>query len=327
VTATTPFLPSPDELHRILAAAGIDEPIVTCTALEGGYSNAVLDLDDRYILRLSNLPGTAQRFARERAALERTAELPGMPRLLGAGRLGAYGTWRYLLLEKLPGQNLFRAWLDATAEERVRYAQALAGWMRGLHGIPMERYSCGYHQTALRKRPAGTSWLAGHDAYVRRLLRLVRADCWDAALAELIDAAEAYYAAHREALGYQVGPRLLHGDLQLYNVIVDRGHLTGIVDWEWAHGGEPDFDLADLARWALYPVDVAEEALEPRVAPDDFATLMPTLLDAYPEIASIPRLCERLTIYQLEYDLHKLAQAPRSPRLPARRLRGWLRDE
>ena len=325
--ATPAILPSPDQLRRILTAAGIDEPVVTCTALEGGYSNAVLDLDDRYILRLSNLPGTARRFARERMALGRARDVPGVPRLLGAGRLGAYGAWWYLLLAKLPGENLFRAWLDATTGERLGYARELAGWMRGLHGIPMERYSCGYHQTALRERPAGTSWLAGHDAYVRRLLRLVRAQRWDADLAELIDAAEAYYAVHREALGYQVGPRLLHGDLQLYNVIVDRGHLTGVVDWEWAHGGEPDFDLADLARWALYPVDVAEEALEPRVAPEDFAALMPDLLDAYPEVAGIPRLCERLTIYQLEYDLHKLAQAPRSPRLPARRLRGWLRGE
>ena len=327
MTATPAFLPSPDQLRGILAAAGIVEPIANCTALVGGYSNAVLDLDDRYILRLSNLPGTAQRFARERAALDLAGQLSGVPRLLGAGRLGSRGAWRYLLLEKLPGENLFRVWLDGTPEERQRYARELAGWLRALHGIPMEQYSCGYHQTALRERLAGTSWLAGHDAYVRRLLRLVRAHHWDAGLVESIDGVEAYYAAHREALRYQVGPRLLHGDLQLYNVIVDRRHLTGVVDWEWAHGGEPDFDLADLARWALYPVDVAEEALEPRVAPEDFAALMPALLDAYPEVASIPRLRERLTIYQLEYDLHKLAQAPHAPRLPARRLRGWLRGE
>ena len=107
-------------------------------------------------------------------------------------------------------------------------------------------------------------------------------------------------------------------------MIADGDRVTGVVDWEWAHGGEPDFDLADLARWALYPADVAEEPLEERVGADDFATLLPALLRAYPEVAGIPRPGERLTIYQLEYDLHKLVQAPHAPRQPARRLRGWL---
>jgi aminoglycoside phosphotransferase (APT) family kinase protein len=120
---------------------------------------------------------------------------------------------------------------------------------------------------------------------------------------------------------------LLHGDLQLYNVIAAGDRVSGIIDWEWAHGGEPDFDLADLIRWTFYPEDPAEEELESSVDATTYALLPPTLLAAYPEVAAVPRLAERLTIYLLEYDLHQLSQWSHAPDKPRRRLDGWLQGK
>ena len=39
-------------------------------------------------------------------------------------------------------------------------------------------------------------------------------------------------------------PRLLHGDFRLGNVLVEQGRLTGVLDWELAHLGDPHEDLA-----------------------------------------------------------------------------------
>ena len=39
-------------------------------------------------------------------------------------------------------------------------------------------------------------------------------------------------------------PRLLHGDFRLGNVLVKQGRLTGVLDWELAHLGDPHEDLA-----------------------------------------------------------------------------------
>lgn len=41
-----------------------------------------------------------------------------------------------------------------------------------------------------------------------------------------------------------VPPRLVHGDFRMGNVLVDKGHLTGVLDWELAHIGDPHEDLA-----------------------------------------------------------------------------------
>lgn len=41
-----------------------------------------------------------------------------------------------------------------------------------------------------------------------------------------------------------VAPRLVHGDFRLGNLLVDKGRLTGVLDWELAHFGDPHEDLA-----------------------------------------------------------------------------------
>ena len=37
---------------------------------------------------------------------------------------------------------------------------------------------------------------------------------------------------------------VLHGDLRIGNIMVDRGHLSAVLDWELAHLGDPHEDLA-----------------------------------------------------------------------------------
>lgn len=41
-------------------------------------------------------------------------------------------------------------------------------------------------------------------------------------------------------------PVLLHGDIGFHNMIIDRGQLTALVDWEFAHVGDPAEDLGYL---------------------------------------------------------------------------------
>lgn len=41
-----------------------------------------------------------------------------------------------------------------------------------------------------------------------------------------------------------VPPRLVHGDFRMGNLLADHGKLTGVLDWELAHIGDPHEDLA-----------------------------------------------------------------------------------
>lgn len=78
-------------------------------------------------------------------------------------------------------------------------------------------------------------------------------------------AIEPHSDAHRDAIALAAtadiaGDGLLHTDYQHYNVLWNRGRLTGVVDWAWPSHGAPDLDLGHclLNAVLLFDVEVAE---------------------------------------------------------------------
>ena len=123
---------------------------------------------------------------------------------------------------------------------------------------------------------------------------------------------------------------MAHGDLHLYNVLSSRRRITGIIDWEWSYGGgsEPDFDLEALVRWALFPRDLGDDDVDMGIRDDNFACVIPLLLAIRREQRAVPRLMERMTIYQIEHELHQMVSwPPRVPTRPTERLGVWVREQ
>lgn len=320
--------PTPEQCAQVLRAAGIVEPLTSGVSLpmRDYTANLITLLNKRYVLRASALDGQA-RFVREHQALDQLREIPGVPRVLGAGTIDLGQEAHYLLQTLIPGRPIYQLWLDASAEVQARLITELVQTIRRVHQIAVPRYAIGHYAGAMRDWPG--TWLAGHDAHMRHLLANLRARPLTDEQATLVRDAELFYAAHRDSLAFESGPRFAHGDLHLDNVLAEDGHVTGIIDWEWAYGGGTtlDFDLAHLVRWAVYPRDGVQEELVDRVTEEDFAQLLPTLLAAYPELRAIPRLFDRLTIYQIEHELWQAATWPnRVPQQPMRRLHAWVRE-
>lgn len=319
--------PTPEQCATVLRAAGIAEPLTRCAPLpmRDYTANLITILNERYVLRASAQDGQA-RFARERQALDRLRTHAGIPRVLDAGTLDLGREAHYLLQSRLPGRPAYPLWLDASAAVRARLVTEMVRIIRPVHQIAVPGYAIGYYDGTSRDWPG--TWLAGHDNHMRQLLARLRARPLTAEQAALVDESEAFYAAHRPSLAPGVGPRFAHGDLHLDNVLAEDGQITGIIDWEWAGGGTaPDFDLAHLVRWAIYPRDGVQQELAERATEEAFAQLIPTLLAAYPEVRAVPGLFGRMTIYQIEHELWQAASWPgRVPQQPLRRLQGWVRE-
>jgi aminoglycoside phosphotransferase (APT) family kinase protein len=83
-----------------------------------------------------------------------------------------------------------------------------------------------------------------HVQYTLDQIKYFRTQWHDNALepSPIIEYAFAWLDAEcRKGIG---GPALVHGDIAPHNYLVDDGRLTGIVDWEFAHVGDPAEDLA-----------------------------------------------------------------------------------
>ena len=85
------------------------------------------------------------------------------------------------------------------------------------------------------------------------------------------------------------GPRLIHNDYADWNILVDGKNISGILDWDECHAGDP---IADLACWSTF-FDIAR---------------MKELLKGYRTIKELPEDYDtRFHYYRLRYSISKMA--------------------
>jgi aminoglycoside phosphotransferase (APT) family kinase protein len=135
-----------------------------------------------------------------------------------------------LLLERAPGSDAFSA---LTGAARQQVAEAYARQLAVLHGLdPGKLELPGFPRPAMEEESAG---------FELALWRRV-ADQRVPELAPAVELAFDWLAAH-PAPG-PVHTVLCHGDAGPGNFLFENGSVTALLDWEFAHFGDPHDDLA-----------------------------------------------------------------------------------
>jgi hypothetical protein len=131
----------------------------------------------------------------------------------------------------------------------------------------------------------------------------------------LVDAAEALVDERLDLFSHD--PRVLvHTDMFGQNLLVERGRLTAVLDFEMARPAAPDLELDVLLRfshWPHLPVPEEEEHLMLR---EDFRSVPGWLAEAYPDLFGVPRLRDRLEVSAIMHDLRQAIQFPERPGEP-----------
>jgi aminoglycoside 2''-phosphotransferase len=139
---------------------------------------------------------------------------------------------------RLPGEVLTPALLATGVAAGVvdALAQQLAGCLRALHEVPAEALGL-----PLRVVATPAAWAELYTQFRAELFPQMRADACQRVAAGF----ETYLA---EAASAPPPVALVHGDFGPGNLLadLDRGLLTGIVDWSSAGLGDPAVDLAAL---------------------------------------------------------------------------------
>jgi aminoglycoside phosphotransferase (APT) family kinase protein len=146
----------------------------------------------------------------------------------------ASGCWAsglgFTLDRRLPGTSAEVAPLPPPAVAQ------LAGLLRGLAGVPIEAAA---RIGIPRQPPRDLQGLRRRAPTAAR--RLLEADELTAAQLRRIQAAEPPLAAAPERVV------LVHGDLKGEHLLIDRGRVSGVLDWTDAELGDPATDVAGLA--------------------------------------------------------------------------------
>ena len=126
----------------------------------------------------------------------------------------------WLLMTRLPGASLWDVLVQATPAERPDYFRRVGHLLRQVHSTTAP--------AAFRNQPP----------WIDRALALARNNLtWCEGSAELLE--------HLEATRPAPGPEVvIHGDLALDNVLIDRDGSLSLIDWSGGDLGDPRYDLS-----------------------------------------------------------------------------------
>jgi len=263
-------------------------PVGNIQVLSGGQVNAVYLIDGQYVIRIGAREDAFQRLKRETELIRSLAgEIP-VPKILSFGQQEGFV---YQIQAYIPGQKLYWVWKNLTLDEQEKIGAELAGYLKILHGRRFPNFG-----------PVGEdagsfdSWSNYLSVKFNQAIEEIHA-LNIRMVPGFLELAVEYFEEHRHALEDGV-PGLVHGDLSLVNVLVDKGRVSAIIDFEYALRAPKDYELYVMEAFCLYPKDWAEEDHEVFCSAD-FARFIPLIQKYDPELFDSPHLRERVNLYHL----------------------------
>ncbi len=239
-----PDIPDPEAFYGRLRKPGqwvnaINE-IAREHGLAGPFSQStdgstVVFLSDQHCIKLHPpLPGFLASHQREVAALRcilGRLTIP-TPELVADGELGA---WKYFVSTRLSGRPIDAIWNDLDTEVRLRLATELGRAIQGLHQLDSDRVG-----------QVTEPWAAFRRSQRARCLDLEEGKGLPSArLLELES-----YLSRLDQLGEpSTTSSLLHTEIGPSHVLVDKGRITGLIDFGDAMVGDPEYDLAPVGMF------------------------------------------------------------------------------
>lgn len=206
-------------------------PFVPAPIFPAGTDNVMFRLGSTFVVRLPRTPGAAKLLQKELAYQQRLEPMlpTAVPKVLGVGSPTSTYPFPWTVSLWIPGRNPRPG--SAAAPLPVQ----LARFVRALHSIVPPAPTpdlLSYRGGPLAARDLATrTAIERCDGYFNTN-QLTRA--WDTAL---------------QAPPEEGPARWIHTDLQPGNLLVDRGSLSGVIDWGGLAIGDPAVDL--IVAWNL----------------------------------------------------------------------------
>lgn len=211
----------------------------------------------------------------------------------------------WLVVKRLPGVPLSRAWPDMEVDERREAVRQIAARVRAVHQTTCPKLD-GLNDVPQLLYPAPT----GSEA-VQRLLNAIEKAATMAHVDAgfMADAAEVVQEMAPALDPFDV-PTIVHGDLSFENILWDGAGVTALLDFEYARPGPPDLDLDVLLRFCALPHLHVAPDYEHLTRAADYADVPWWLAEDYPELFANPRQFERVKLYSIAWDVRELLEFP-----------------
>jgi aminoglycoside phosphotransferase (APT) family kinase protein len=226
-------------IHHLGSISHLEQPT-------HGIMNSVWIVNHAYVLRVDTRtpPEERSRFVGEALAyrLLREIGLP-VPHLITVDESRQHLPFPYLIVSRIPGQTLVECWGNPQDSMLAEQAGSL---LAHIHDITFPRFGPLMVEVD-RAQPNYTHWRNYVQAYFERAAH-------PTLTAGLITPAQydqitLHLRQMRASLDRLRFGHLVHGDYHAENLLTAEGHITGVLDFEWAISGDPVWDFVLLEEW------------------------------------------------------------------------------
>ena len=221
-------------LRAVLATLGWPKPRII-KRLRGGVVNPAYNVDDKAIFRFNSRDLDQRKFLREKLCYEklRDVKTPGVLHYL---EHHPEFESEILVTEKLPGRRISDDWPRMDAGLRTTLVNESAFLLTEIQKTEFAEF--GAIENSQGQFATWTEALA-HD--LERILKLSFESKMISKDLE-IEVRRAFDNATPD-LTAVTKPKLVHGDFHFGNILWHEGHVSAIIDFEWALVGDPWMDL------------------------------------------------------------------------------------
>ncbi|MEQ8188081.1 MAG: phosphotransferase [Candidatus Eremiobacterota bacterium] len=208
---------------------------VTLQCLGDGWDNSAFLVNNIYVFRFPRRHVAVELLETENLILPKIASYLNIPIPvpLFIGKPSAHFPWPFSGYSFIPGITACRAGL--TMRDRIKLALQIAMFLKSLHSIPLE-----YAVTSgAEPDKIGRLDLNKHIPKLYNYLDFLSEN------KVIIDRASVIKLV--ESIDIEVTHKrltLVHGDFYMRHILVDRGYITGIIDWGDIHTGNPAIDIS-----------------------------------------------------------------------------------
>jgi aminoglycoside phosphotransferase (APT) family kinase protein len=286
-------------LEDVIAAICKNEAIYphSITPLSGGQVNQVYRINESLILRIGGRGDAYQRFSRETRIIQ---DLQNQIPIAGITAFGVYENWVYQVQPYVVGEKLYRVWKGAAGKQKDSLIRQLTTCMRTLHARRFPAFGSAYDPGNTQ-----TSWPAYFDNLFHQTLKDLRTHKLSFP-ADLLMDVEHFYDKNKHFLQEDT-PCLVHADLNPGNILVNDGHITAILDFEYAMAAPREYECVGIEQFCLYPNDYAELEYEIYTTAD-FADYFQRIVRFYPDVFASPHLRQRVDLYAIESGIHSFLE-------------------
>lgn len=225
-------------LHALMKKNGLPCPKSISYFREGSV-NPIALINGEWVVKVNMRDPDLPKSGREAFCLARAGQqgLP-VPKLIALDTSQEILPYSYMMMSRLSGQTLHSIWPGLPASQQQFLIDEAAQLLNQMHEIQFPAFG--------NVPGTGTVYAQWPD-YVSATLE---SHIWKAQTCCVMDDKTADQIRVRAAdllPVLEIGgfPALVHADFHLGNLLSDGHRITGIIDFEWAIAGDPEWDLID----------------------------------------------------------------------------------